>query len=86
MPEDFEIEFRWKEQVYYWEGSRGLFFDGGWGVQPRITYVPSPEQWLEVAPDWARDRREIIVQRLIDDGPHHQVKVDAYRGSIGVTR
>lgn len=30
--DDFEIEFRWKEEVIYWEGKRGCFFPGAWAL------------------------------------------------------
>lgn len=87
MEPEYEIEFRWKEQVFYWEGSRGLYLDGGWGVRPFVTYFPSAAKWPEVAPEWALDRRELILQRLIDHGPQHRVaETDVYPGRIGVTR
>lgn len=87
MTTDYEIEFRWKEQVFYWEGSRGLLLDGGWGAQPLVTYFPSAAKWPDVAPDWALDRRDLILQRLIDHGPNHRIEeTDDYRGRLGVTR
>lgn len=87
MEPEYEIEFRWKEQVLYWEGSRGLLFDGGWGVQPLVTYFPDAARWAEIVPEWARDRREVILQRLLDHGPSHRVEVtDVYSYGIGVTR
>ena len=36
---DYEIEFRWKEEVVYWEGARGCVFSAA-GVEPVITVVP----------------------------------------------
>ncbi len=87
MAPEYEIEFRWKEQVFYWEVARGLYFDGGWGVTPYITYVPTAEKWAEIAPDWARERRDVILQRLADDGPHHRlVETDLYPGKLEVSR
>lgn len=82
---EYEVEFRWKEQIYYWEGDHGLYLDGGWGVRPTVTYVPSAAIWDDVVPEWARGRREQIVQRLIDSGPHRVVEGD-YRPGTGVTR
>lgn len=32
---NYRIEFRWKEQVIYWEGDSGFIFDGGWGFAHR---------------------------------------------------
>ena len=66
----FRIEYRWKEQVVYWEGRRGFLFDGGWGVGPAILYVPSPDVWQDVMPDWLRDRRSVVVQRLERHSKH----------------
>lgn len=86
MPAEFQIEFRWKEQVYYWEGARGLLFDGGWGADPVVTYVPDEPTWARVAPDWARDRRVEIVQRLIDHGDTHRVVTTPDYGPLAVTR
>ena len=84
---EYEIEFRWKEQVFYWEGDRGLHLDGGWGVRPYVTYFPIAERWREVAPAWAMDKRELVLQRLIDHGPVHRVEeTDVYGYPIGVAR
>lgn len=84
---DYEIEYRWKEQVFYWEGSRGLHFDGGWGIRPFVTYFPSAARWPEVVPEWAIGKRDLVLQRLIDDGPTHRVEVtDVYSYPVGVTR
>lgn len=69
----FEIEFRWKEVVIYWEGSRGCAFQGGWGVQPLVTYVPDAASWDLQVPDWLRGRREEVVSRLRTD-PRHVVE------------
>lgn len=82
----YEIEFRWKEEVLYWEGSRGLLFDGGWGVHPMVTYVPSAAIWDDVVPDWARGRRHEIVLRLIEHGANHRVEETDVYGRLGVTR
>lgn len=84
---EHEIEFRWKEEVYYWEGTRGCRFDGGWGVTPLVTYVPSADTWPSAAPAWAVDRRDLILRRLVEHGPSHRVEeTDHYPYSIGVTR
>lgn len=60
----FEVEFRWKEEIVYWEGPDGFLFDGGWGVSPAVTYVPAAALWSEVMPDWLRERRDVVVARL----------------------
>lgn len=36
----WSVEFRWKEEVIYWEGDRGYIFEAGWGVTPGVTYIP----------------------------------------------
>jgi hypothetical protein len=46
----FEIEFRWREHVIYWEGARGCVFQGAWGVDPPITIVPDAKAWDRVVP------------------------------------
>lgn len=83
---EYEIEFRWKEEVFYWEGHRGLMLDGGWGVTPPVTYVPSEAVWESVAPEWARGRREMIVARLVARTTHRVVETARYPHPIGVTR
>lgn len=66
----FRIEYRWKEEVIYWEGDRGFLFDAGWGVDPSVLHVPSTEIWHDVMPDWLRDRRSVVVQRLEQHSEH----------------
>lgn len=61
---DFDVEFRWKEQVVYWEGDRGCVFEGGWGVDPVVTVVPDASTWDLVVPDWLRGRRDEVCGRL----------------------
>jgi hypothetical protein len=70
MAEDVRIEFRWKEEVIYWEGDRGFMFDGGWGVDPPVTYVPDAASWDAFVPEWMRGRREEIVGRLRAEPGH----------------
>lgn len=64
MSHDFEVEFRWKEQVIYWEGHCGSVFEGGWGVDPVVTVVPDASTWDQVVPDWLRGRRDEVCERL----------------------
>ena len=45
LGDDFRIEYRWKEEVVYWEGSQGFRFDAGWGADPSVLYVPSAGIW-----------------------------------------
>jgi hypothetical protein len=57
-----EVEFRWKEVVVYWEGERGFTFDGGWGVDPLVTYVPDEATWDRVVPVWLKGRRTEVIE------------------------
>ena len=68
--DDFEIEFRWKEEVIYWEGSCGVVFPGGWGVDPVETFVPDAATWDRAVPGWLRGRHDEVVERLRADGRH----------------
>ena len=59
----WSVEFRWKEEVIYWEGDHGYLFEAGWGVTPGVTYVPSADIWDAVVPSWMQGRRDKIVSR-----------------------
>lgn len=81
--DDHEVEFRWKEEVVYWEGRRGYVFPGGWGVTPPVTYVPTDDAWDRVMPEWLKGRRNEVVRRL-EVEPGHTLRVDpGYRGDDG---
>jgi len=71
--QDYEIEFRWKEEIIYWEGNRGCFFPGGWGVDPPVTIVPDADTWDRAVPHFLRGRHDEILSRLLSD-PRHVVK------------
>ena len=60
----YDIEFRWKEQVVYWEGNRGCVFEGGWGVDPVVTVVPDASTCDRVVPKWLRGRQAEVCERL----------------------
>lgn len=60
----WRIEFRWKEEVIFWEDGRGCVFDGAWGVDPPITIVPDAGTWNAVVPDWLQGRHDEVVGRL----------------------
>ena len=66
----FEIEFRWKEEVIYWEGSRGVVFPGAWGVEPIVTIVPDIVTWDRKTPPWLRGRHDEVIERLRSDAGH----------------
>ncbi len=69
----WRIEFRWKEQVIYWEEGRGCVFDGAWGVEPPVTVVPDSNTWDAVVPPWLLGRHDEVVERLRAE-PDHVVK------------
>src|ERR1041385_998977 len=55
--------------VVYHEGERWLSMNfelGGFGQQ-EILYVPSMDKWLREMPDWAKNRRTEIVERVIGE-------------------
>jgi len=81
---DFEIEFRWKEQVIYWEGSQGCVFPGGWGVDPPVTIVPDAGIWARAVPTWLRGRHDEVVAKLRADARH--VVMEERDDSFAVTR
>lgn len=92
LPEhdDYEIEFRWKEEVVYWEGARGIVFPGGWGVEPVETIVPDAETWDRAVPAWLKGRHDVVVGRLRGDLRHvvHEERDDSsvVTGYVEVTR
>jgi hypothetical protein len=62
--EPYDVQIRWKEQVIYWEGSRGVVFPGPWGVDPLVTIVPDSATWDRKVPEWLRGRHDEVVARL----------------------
>jgi hypothetical protein len=73
----YRIEFRWKEQVIYWEHGEGFVFEGGWGASPPVTYVPDDATWESVVPDWMKGRRDEIIARLIEYPNHVLEETDS---------
>lgn len=67
---DYEIEFRWKEEVIYWEGSRGCIFIGAWGADPPVTIVPDATPWDRAVPEFLHGRHDQILARLRTDQSH----------------
>jgi hypothetical protein len=70
LADDYEIEFRWKEEVIYWEGRRGCVFLGGWGVNPPVTIVPDATSWDRAVPIFLRGRHDEVLDRLRSDARH----------------
>lgn len=69
----YSIEHRWKEETVYWEGQQGFLFDGGWGVEPPVLYVPASDIWSEVMPEWLRLDGAEVVARLAGFSGHRVV-------------
>jgi len=72
LDDEYDIEFRRKEEVIYWEGHRGCLFLGGWGVDPPTTVVPDAGTWDRAVPAWLVGRHDEVVARLRAD-PRHLV-------------
>ncbi len=77
--DDYEIEFRWNEEVTYWEGPRGVVFPAGWGAYPLVTIVPDSVTWDRKVPTWLRGRHDEVVARLRADNRHdvHEERDDS---------
>ena len=68
--DDYEIEFRWKEQVIFWEGSLGCVFPSGWGVDPPVTIVPDAKTRDRTVPPFLQGRHDEVVAKLRADSRH----------------
>lgn len=71
-PDDqpFRITTRWKECVIYWEGERGFEFDGAWGVEPPLLYIPDATTWDQAVPPWLQGLYTEIHDRLAAGSGH----------------
>ncbi|MFE4951636.1 hypothetical protein ACFQ9V_16180 [Leifsonia sp. NPDC056665] len=79
---NFRIKAVWKEVVEYWEGDCGYVFDAAWGVEPGELYVPAPQDWDAVTPEWMNGRRDEIVARLISRSHHTVVELPPSSGEL----
>jgi hypothetical protein len=66
----FEIETRWKEQLFYWESNDGVDFQAGWGVAPGVIDLDSEARWQQDAPAWAVGRHALVLARLRERSGH----------------
>jgi hypothetical protein len=82
--EDFEIVFRWKEEVIYWEGNEGCIFPGAWGADRLVTIVPDAKTWDRAVPAFLRGRHDEVVARLRAH-PNHSVEEERDDSSV-ITR
>jgi ribose 5-phosphate isomerase B len=59
---DLMVAFRY---IKYFEGDQVLEFQVDPGLKsPSVIHIPSPERWHSEMPEWARDRREEILDRI----------------------
>jgi len=73
---DVLIAFRYAK---YFEGENDLEFQIDPGLkEPSVMHVPSPERWRSEMPAWARDRREVILERLRSKCSHMQLDWKEY--------
>jgi ribose 5-phosphate isomerase B len=73
---DVLIAFRY---VKYFEGENDLELQIDPGLKkPSVIHVPSPERWRSQMPAWARDRRELILERLKSKCSHMQLDWKEY--------
>ena len=73
---DVLIAFRY---VKYFEGENDVELRIDPGLkEPSVIHVPSPERWGSEMPAWARDRREVILERLKSKCSHMQLDWKEY--------
>jgi hypothetical protein len=69
---DYKIEITWRA-LNYCEGGRcfKIYIDppSSYG-QPFTFYLPGPDRWNQVLPDWAAGRRDEIVARIKEECAH----------------
>jgi hypothetical protein len=73
---DFKIVMRWRELNYCERGSCLKFYidpPRRYGL-PFTFYLPGPERWRQIFPDWAADRREEIVARIKEECAHYHAE------------
>lgn len=76
--DSFRIEWRWKEEVAYWEAENGFLLDAAWGVKPPHLFVPTAAAWDVVVPDWLQGRRDVVLTRLRSHSAHEVFEDPAY--------
>lgn len=57
-----------RELMLLRDGSNWLKVQCAWGTAPGTAFLPSPEVWDSVVPDWLRGRREEAVKTLAEFG------------------
>jgi len=65
---DLLIAFRY---IKYMEGKNSSEFQVDPGLKtPTIIHVPSPDRWVSEMPEWAKDRRDEIIERITEKTSH----------------
>jgi len=79
----YRVRWYGRDSFYYEELEAGqvrrLMLDGYlMGRGPRSVYFPGPQDWQQKMPDWARDRRDEILDRVREElGTKHFRYCDA---------
>jgi hypothetical protein len=69
---EYKIEISWRALIYR-EGDRHfkIYIDPPTRYgEPFTFYLPGPDRWDQVLPDWAGGRREEIVGRIKEECAH----------------
>ena len=71
---DVFISFRY---IVYSEGKNAIEFKVNPNLKgPSVIQVPSPKRWKAKLPEWARDRRKEILDRIMSKCSHLKCKVE----------
>jgi ribose 5-phosphate isomerase B len=73
---DLVISFRY---MIYSEGKNALEFKIDPGLKsPSIIHIPSPDKWNSEVPEWAKNRREEILERIKTKSAHLECEWKEY--------
>jgi len=73
---DLLIAFRY---IKYMEGKQSIEFQVDPGLKtPTVIHIPSAERWNTELPEWARDRRHEIIERIRQKTAHMQREFKEY--------
>ena len=69
---EYTVRMGWRELSYCEKGQCfKIYIDPPTRYgKPFTFYLPGPERWREVFPEWAADRREEIVARIKEECAH----------------
>ncbi len=73
---DLLIAFRY---IKYMEGKNSIEFQVDPGLKtPSVVHIPSPDRWNSELPEWARNRRDDILDRVKEKTSHMNVEFKEY--------